>query len=84
MKNESTSGLADQKRNERSAALPSHGGEGRMRAFSLSSFDIYESPLYRRLSSRLFAIANVKNWGNQIAGLGKSIIALQKWSLDET
>jgi len=32
------SGLADQKHNERSAALPSPGGEGRMRAFSLSSF----------------------------------------------
>src|SRR4051812_22385381 len=32
------SGLAGQKHNERSAALPSPGGEGRMRAFSLSSF----------------------------------------------
>jgi hypothetical protein len=39
MKNESS--LADQKDNEGSAVLPSPGGEGRMRAFSLSSFDIY-------------------------------------------
>jgi hypothetical protein len=38
----------------------------------------------RPLSSLFFTIANVKNWGNQVAGLGKSLSRFRNGRWDET